>query len=245
MIKLVSVNIEEDLHHATVVPFLQNEHPDVVCLQEIFEEDLLIYEKALGMKSYFIPTCYIESFMKADGIDKKLGVAILTKENHPSNHEYIYGDSTTIPVFEFNNSESIRNNNSIVLLWVDMKDENGESYTIATTHFTWTYHGLSTDFQKNDAKKLISILDEKLKNFILVGDLNAPRGNETFSMLASKYIDNIPLEYDSSLDPKLHRVKNLKNMVDGLFSTPPYVVSDVKLIEGVSDHKAIISTIKK
>ena len=34
-------------------------------------------------------------------------------------------------------------------------------------------------------------------------------------------------------------------MVDGLFSTPEYTVTDVRLVEGVSDHKAVVGYIGK
>ena len=51
------------------------------------------------------------------------------------------------------------------------------------------------------------------------GDMNVPRGNETFNRLAEKYKDNIPLEYKTSIDQNLHRVKGLQVMVDGLYYT--------------------------
>mgnify|MGYP003518349091 FL=1 len=86
--------------------------------------------------------------------------------------------------------------------------------------------------------------------FIITGDFNAPRGRETFAIFAEKFKDNIPLSYESSLDTKFHRSPEIrsgerKNMVDCLFSTPSYFITDVKLIEGVSDHKAIVAFLEK
>ena len=44
---------------------------------------------------------------------------------------------------------------------------------------------------------------------------------KTFNRLAEKYKDNIPLEYKTSIDQNLHRVKGLQVMVDGLLLHPP------------------------
>jgi hypothetical protein len=87
--------------------------------------------------------------------------------------------------------------------------------------------------------------------FVLGGDFNAPRGGEMFSVLSSAYTDNIPLQYKTSLDLTLHRAARERGpqlgdkMVDGLFSTPAYSVSDVRLVDGVSDHMAVVATISK
>ena len=34
-------------------------------------------------------------------------------------------------------------------------------------------------------------------------------------------------------------------MVDGLFTTPAYKASDVKLVDGISDHMAIVAKINR
>ena len=34
-------------------------------------------------------------------------------------------------------------------------------------------------------------------------------------------------------------------MVDGFFTTPGYLASSVRLVEGVRDHKAIVGTLEK
>ncbi len=240
---LISLNIQQDLHHHLAIPFLQSKKPDIVCLQEVFKEDLHLYEEALGMKSFYKPECFIESLVTGDGKDKLFGVAILTNKEAVFDFSYIVGDEAHIPVFDFKNSLTERNIINTVLIWVDIQNSNGKSMRVATTHFTWTPDGSSTKYQLEDMQKLINVLDTKLGHFILTGDLNAPRGSESFSKLAEKYIDNIPEKYDSSLDPNLHRVRGLKHMVDGLFSTKEYTISNVSLEEGASDHKAVIATI--
>lgn len=57
--KLLNLNIEGNLHFSTVLPRLCREQPEVVCLQEVFEIDLPLLEKTLGMKAIFLPTLNI------------------------------------------------------------------------------------------------------------------------------------------------------------------------------------------
>jgi hypothetical protein len=98
--------------------------------------------------------------------------------------------------------------------------------------------------QMNDLGRLLDIF-ANLKDFVFSADLNAPRGLLVFDTIAKKYKDNIPKEYDTSIDQNLHRVKGLKLMVDGLFSTSTYKASNVKLVDGLSDHMAIVAEIAK
>ena len=243
--KLISINAEWGKHHETIFPFLEREKPDVLCLQEIFQDELPIYEKLTGMKSFFKPECLFP--VSGDNSVKKLfGPAILTKYETQFGFKYIVGDESTIPFFMLKDSLKDRNITNIVLIWGDVKKEDGSIYRIATTHFTWTPEGETTDYQMEDTTNLIRFLEEDLGGFILVGDLNAPRGKEAFSMIAEKFKDNIPEEYDSSLDDEIHRLKGSKSlMVDGLFSTKEYLLSNVKLMSGVSDHRAVVANIAK
>jgi len=242
MIKLVSVNIERDNHHDTVIPFLKKEAPDVICIQELLKEDLEMYEKELGMHSFFKPMCY---FKASDYNESKIfGLVMFSKNIFKGESKYIVGNENDIPQFKKAENRHIeRNKVNILLEWAELKNSAGECYRIATTHFTWAPDGLSTEYQREDARKLIDILENEVKDFVLVGDLNSPRGKETFAMFAEKFTDNIPKEHDSSIDPNLHRMPGLKLMVDGLFTTPKYVVREIRLVEGVSDHKAIVASI--
>jgi hypothetical protein len=48
----------------------------------------------------------------------------------------------------------------------------------------------------------------------------------------------------SSIDPKLHRIKHLNLMVDTIMTTPDVMVEKFAVIEGVSDHKALLADLK-
>ena len=54
-IKLITLNIEGDKHFNSVLPFLQEQNADVVCLQEVFELDLDLFIDALGGHITFTP----------------------------------------------------------------------------------------------------------------------------------------------------------------------------------------------
>lgn len=245
--KIISINIERDLHTDTVVPFLKKEAPDVVCFQEIFEDELSFYETELNMDYFFKPMAYWDSSAKCKenkGL-RKYGIALFAKGIKEINYKYIVGDESVVNIFKYPVDLEKRNDTvNFLVMWIKVIDENGKEYNIANTHLPVTYEGLATDFQIEDAKKLINILDSNLDEFILVGDTNAPRGRATFDMIANKFKDNIPQEYETSLDQNLHRVKGLIYVVDCFFTKGDIKVKNVKLVDGVSDHMAVVGEVE-
>jgi endonuclease/exonuclease/phosphatase family metal-dependent hydrolase len=164
----------------------------------------------------------------------------LVLSRFPFNHTqtfYYFGNPDAIPVFvggEFNIA------NKMLLKVVVSKDN--RQFTVISTHFTWSPGGTVTQLQKDHMQKVLSFL-QKEQEFILCGDFNTPRGNELYGLLATQYRDNIPPDIDTTVDPNLHRVKYLKYVVDGMFSTPGYLFQSVRVRAGVSDHKAIVGVV--
>ncbi|MDO8590753.1 MAG: hypothetical protein Q7R65_02105 [bacterium] len=243
-IRFASINIEHNAHYDQVIPFLKNFQPDVICLQELLECDIALFERELGMKCVFAPMALTPKVK--DDISAPMarsGIGILTASTIlASNAHYYVGSQDDIPVFYKDPKTGIITVNK-VLLSVAIS-HNGMPYTFANTHFTWTEGGHTTDEQRAHLKKLFAILDT-MPEFVLSGDFNAPRGREIFSTLAARYKDNIPAHYKTSIDKNLHRAGDLQLMVDGLFSTPQYEITDVKLTDGVSDHMAVTALISK
>ena len=240
-VRFASINIEGDKHLDGVVSFLKNFKPDVVCFQELTIPKIEFFEGALAMKGPFlsISKTNVLPGNTASPIAPE-GVAIYsTLPISNVRSEYYYGGTGDLPTLVLGNEESLWRG---ILQATVEKD--GQFYTIATTHFTRTPDGSTSDKQREDLKNMLKLLDGT-PEMILCGDFNAPRGGEIFTKLAEKYKDNIPPQYFSSLDPKLHRAGHLKLMVDGLFSTSQYQISDVKLSDGVSDHRAITALISK
>ena len=243
--KLVSINIESNLHTETVLNLLREETPDVICMQEMLEEDFELYRSVFNFNGIYKSQLYIgQHHVNSHFAGKRHGLAIFSKNIINSGYEYYVGSEENVSKSyeEYFSDNKFQENR--VLVWVDILDSNKNVFRFCTTHFTITKKGESTPKQFADLDLLFKAL-EPLGEFILCGDMNAPRGNETFTRLANKYKDNIPLEYKTSIDQNLHRVKGIMFMVDGLFTTPKYEASNVKLVDGVSDHMAIVADIEK
>lgn len=242
--KLLSLNIENNLHTETVLSLLRKENPDVICFQELLEEDFEFYKKELQLDGIYQPTGYIGGKVYSALVGKKQGIGIFAKNIVDRGSLFYFGSKENISKSfdEYVSDICFQNNHAFV--WVDMMDKQNNVHRYVTTHLPVTEKGLTTPFQ-------LSVVDSFLKEIeimgqlVFCGDMNAPRGGEAFSLLSQKYTDCIPLEYKTSIDQNLHRHKGLQYMVDGLFTTPVYKTSNVRLVDGASDHMAIVAEIHK
>ncbi len=240
-LSLISLNCEGSKHLDLIFPFLKARQPDVICLQEFFARDIPQFEDQLGVKVAFAPFCNVVTANQY-GIEPAglWGVALLTRLPIPNiTANYYVGTANQIPEFVDGHPNSV---NRAVLSGVITKDE--QTYQIATTHFTWTPDGKTNDQQRTDLPKLVSALDE-LDEFVLCGDLNAPRGEEAFAHLSQKYTDQVPPEVRTTIDGERHYAGNLEVVVDALLTTRAYTAKKVGVVSGVSDHCAIVGEIIK
>jgi len=238
-LKLISLNIEGSNHLELVENFLRTENPDVVCLQEVYKKDLPRLVTAAGaIDSYFAPMAFHTLR------DDEKGQSFLSRHKFSATHKWFAGaPDGAVPTAAYEGFEVSYASRHFSLL-VAQVVWGGQTLTFSTTHLPVTEHAKVTDFQKEALHGLLQVLDS-LPSFILTGDLNAPRGGEIFTQLAKKYTDNIPAHYTTSLDQQLHRAAPLELMVDGLFSTDDFLVSNVRLQDGVSDHCAFCADVSK
>ncbi len=240
MLRVVSVNIEGKKHLDSVIDFLKTERPEVLCLQEAYENDIKLFSEVIGEYSVFVP-------MNVRDGGVKEGIAIVSKYPFTSESEkYAGSDLETVPVYD-NSSFIVAVMSQWYQLLVSEVSAPDGAYTIATTHLPVTERGEVTDYQLEAISNLINKL-ERVGEFVLLGDMNAPRGQQSFSLLAQRYKDNISSEYQSSLDPVLHRaptVQKSNKMVDGCFSTPSYTIKQMRFQCGISDHCAICVEVTK
>lgn len=240
--KLISLNIEGKKHLARVIPFLRREKADVVCLQEVFEKDALHMARTFRAKHEFSPMTIREG--------EKKGIATITRLPVRKTRTLTYHKPSQVlkKYEEENKAGTIRQ----ILLVAEVK-EKGRISVVGNTHFTWTPDGLSDINQRKDIKALMRAL-EKFPEIVLCGDFNIPRGvNDLYENIIEKYRDAVPKSYASSLDMRLHRMgKNKKEsgrmkkfMVDYIFLSKEYVAKKVRLVSGVSDHKAVVGLIDK
>jgi endonuclease/exonuclease/phosphatase family metal-dependent hydrolase len=242
-VKLIQLNIEHAKHLDVIHPFLEREHPDLVCLQEVDEDAVAGFEKTIGAESFFVPMSRYLHHGPA-------GIAVFSRLPIRERRAFWYGGSMEeMPVYDDASFESKHASHRFSLAVCDIENEHA-TFRVGTTHFPVSGRGEATDFQREDIERLLAILKEQ-GDIVFTGDFNAPRGGEIFSKLASAYKDNVPPQYKTSIDIVRHR--NGKDrpheladkMVDGIFSTPGYTVTNVKLQDGVSDHCAIVATIEK
>jgi len=237
---LACINIERSKHLSRVGAFLRGHAPDVTCLQEVVADDVDLLGEQVGYPHrFFIPMC---RFPEPSGA-RPIGIAILSRQAFTSSEEIRYAGGGNGGDVLDRSSEEARfrtNRYSVGLVAIAL---HGLSFTIATTHFPWSDHARTLDFQRSACDRLLDLLSDR--SLVLCGDFNAPRSKEIFSRLAARWTDHVPSTYTTSLDPDLHRAGSLQLMVDGVFSTPDYDMGAVTLHQGVSDHCAITAQIGK
>lgn len=247
-LKLVSLNVEWDRHMETVIPFLESEKPDVACILELLDADIPRLEEALGAKCFFTPTILQDT--PRGQVKEGIGIFSRTGFSDVRAAQYA-GTSGELALYSHDPADWGAGLEKSMLVGTAV-EKDGVPYRILATHFTWTKDGEANERQRDDLKRLRAELSKE-REFVLCGDFNAPRGKEIFSELASRYRDNIPVRYNTSLDAHLHRVgaevfkeqKMDTYMVDGCFTTPAYRAHNVHLVFGISDHAAVVAEIEK
>ena len=239
--KIISCNIEGDNHLERIIPFFHREHPDVICVQEMFQNDVGYFEHALNMSAVFHPLAIVTQENGVRMAQKGAwGIAILSRT--PNLHSAIY------PYFQPESQPPELNEddpNSVhrAILSVDVKVQD-QIWRVATTHFTWSPAGNIVDEQLRDFKELSSILDS-LQPDALCGDFNTPRGKEIFGTLASRFQDTVPAQVKTTVDQNLHRIPGIQLVIDSIFIQKNIRLLSSKVVDSVSDHQAIVAEIQK
>jgi endonuclease/exonuclease/phosphatase family metal-dependent hydrolase len=242
MIKLISVNLERDNHYNTVLPFLDKEKADVICLQEAPES----FSEHLKQRGYFTFFAPMAVFPLVDSLGA-VGILVATKLPQFSHSQYFHRSDELITEYDYDNVEQTL---SLAYIMTSLKTPSG-NFAIATTHMIDTRDGKENPLQTKAVKSMLEKLRSEPEHLIC-GDFNMPRGfNNLYKVVTEEYRDEIPEEYQSSLDKNLHRLGNTgvadhifkDYMVDYIFTKPPYLVKDIHLEFGVSDHAAIVANI--
>lgn len=238
-LKLFSLNIECDKHFDRWLAVAQAEAPDVICLQEIFEVDMPFVEKELGMKGSFFPMLDVRQANKYNiPVKGRWGIGFFTKLAFVPGKEVVaqyYAKSAAVPVFT-------SPNDAARLLAIATVIKDGQEYTIGTTHFTWSGGGQATDEQRRDLRRFLELLAQ-FPETIFCGDFNAPRGGEIFAELEKRYVDHLPKEVKTTIDPVLHYAAPLYLVVDTIFSTHHYQLANVRTLSGISDHMGVVAEV--
>ncbi|WP_116807192.1 endonuclease/exonuclease/phosphatase family protein [Steroidobacter cummioxidans] len=238
-LKLLTLNIEHDRHLDRVAQTIGTHLPDVVCLQEVFEKDCA---KLAAVGSYQVK--YAISTLMPEGeagntSPRSWGVAVLTRVPVLNQTVIYYADDPRIRIFNEPNDPRR------MLVMTELQHD-GRLYRFGTTHFTWSMAGATTDEQLADFARLKQAL-RSYSDYLLCGDFNAPRGGELFSKFTDELglVDHLPADVTTTIDPKFHYAGALELAVDTIFSTPEYAVTEVQVLEGISDHKGILAQVAR
>ncbi len=238
-LRVISVNIEHDKHLDTVLPFLKTEKWDVLLVNELLATDVPKFEEALNEDCFFVPMMRFHRpygmIPFGHGVFSRVPVVI-------RDEQYAGPLGEVVDLIEGSSEDRFKTQKNFLII-VEANKE-GVVYKLGFTHFPWTPDGEADNIQRACAKTLLEMA-EKEGGMALFGDFNAPRGKEIFSLFAEKFKDNIPAHYETSVDENLHRAGKLMYMVDGCFTTPGYLASDVELRFGISDHAAVLASISK
>jgi endonuclease/exonuclease/phosphatase family metal-dependent hydrolase len=230
--KILSLNVEGDKHLELVMALLKREDPDIVCLMEVGKDSIFELAKEQYPFMVFAPNDVLGNIDETSSLEPT-GVAILSKEIAIDVEKEYFGEKPRNEIVARSSGS-----HAPILLEATI----GE-YRIGAIHFTWTKNGSVSQDQTKHLTKLIDKLSDE--QVVLCGDFNIPRGNANYQLLAEKYIDNIPKEIETTLDPVLHYANKeekgrLKLVVDYIWTTPKYRVSEVRVVENVSDHCALV-----
>lgn len=237
-VRLLSFNIEGDLHLDKIGPFLKQQNADVVCLQEVFLDDL---PGLLGAdyRFHFLP---MTLKTRQSGLASAWGTAIAHRlPGELAICDYYHRPTESLVPF----SETAKR----PTIWhgvVGVQIASGSAaMNICTTHFTWTPDGAPDANQRGDMANLLALMAREPPH-VLSGDFNIPRKqNSLYGTLTQRYTDHVPERFTSSIYLPLHYVRNdpakcaklATYMVDYIFSTPGFCrIRDFEMHGGMSDH---------
>lgn len=240
--KLLCLNVEGIVHIARAMPFIQAERADVVCLQEAGTPYVGLLE-ALGYHVTFVPRC-IRVHEGEEFVDGLIWASLVPGVT--TMHQY-YTPYVGVRHEKFDSGLERYNNPGLIVLGSVVAD--GKTFTIGTTHFTWTPNGdIPGSAQLADMPHFLKVASQ-FQPHIMCGDFNIPRAtNRLYTDLLTLYRDEIPTDIAVSLDPEFHKLKDIADqahklheyMVDYIFSQPSYTVTNVRQVFGVSDHAATV-----
>jgi endonuclease/exonuclease/phosphatase family metal-dependent hydrolase len=234
-IKLLTLNIEVDRHLDLVCAAIRAQLPDIVCLQEVLDSDCARLAATGGYDVKYSSS----GLVSRPGKEYNWGIAVLSRVPVHSQTERYYSEDAHLRVIHEPND--VRR----VVVVTELEHE-GRRYRIVNTHFTWSADARIDEHQIADFSRLKRVLS-KYPDYVLCGDFNAPRGREMFGKFVDELglVDHLPASVTSTIDARFHRAGALELVVDTIFSTPEYRVADVRVLDGISDHKGILALIER
>lgn len=257
-IKIIHINIEGNKHESKVSKLINDQNPYIICLCEIRESFAKNLAKEFKYNYIYSPLVSVDN--------ETQGSAILTKYKiiEDSSSRYDKSDLDSLPTLKSSQNGNRPNDRFMYhysVLTARLKIGFWKKINIATTHFPVTDHStpgypehvfdeLSDVMEVVETRNIFDRFMAIIKNLpsplLFTADLNNPRGEYMYDKLAHYLIDIVPKNIKSTLDSNLHRAHGLELVVDAVMVSPDLFskVKSVKMIDGVSDHQAIITILK-
>ena len=236
--RLFSLNMERSRHLHRILPFICDTKPDVVCLQELTPGDIKLIGAATGLRF-----CHFIQMAVHPADNQPFGIGIFARTPFLETDCIAYAGSTGAAATFDRSTADTRLATARYALALARLTVGGLEFTVATTHFPWSPEGQVLGFQTAAVQRLADMVWRR--SVVLTGDFNAPRGGPIFAAIADVLTDCVPPDIMTSIDPLLHRAGALELMVDGLFSSRDYGVSEVRMHSGLSDHQGLSARIEQ
>lgn len=232
-------NLPSSWRFDRILDFIYHQAPEVVLLQEVYENDLERYSNALGGRMVFSRYCNLSLTNSAEEAEG-WGVAIGSRLRLFDVKEHYY-DRTPISPESIVLNNGSEHAHSLLLASLRI---GSERFNVGTIHATWHNDGKPSDKQLRDFEQLAVLLDG-VPDLVLTGDFNSPRGQIIFDSIARMYRDNIPSDIETTNDVTVRPEATWRLVIDGFFTSRHYRAENVRMVQGLSDHKGILGEVQK
>jgi len=240
IVKLLQWNVWYHEKYENVVEFLGQAGADVICLQELTEQNEIslpeLIAKELGYNFYFEPTVVEGTentkFVMGNAVLSKFPIvkrrSVLVQKNDPGSESYETEDRRYVEV---------------------VLDIGKTKFTVGTVHLSYSHEFSINQRKLAEAHELYKAIKSHKKNFILTGDLNATPESSIIQALSYKLrhagpgLDKPtwttkPFSYNGFI------AKELNWRLDYVFTSPDVNVRSAKILKTkYSDHLPIMVSI--
>lgn len=251
--KFIQINIYKGKYLDSLVSFLKSEEPDFISMQEVTWGALNLCEdrktnlfELLKEKLSMAGVCYFDWKVKEN--PGSLGNAVFSK--YPiTDHKVIVLNEPVEVDMDFVQGELGFENapRHIIDALVDVNG--GHLVHTISWHGAWTAPPVDTKEtlrQSRMVRDYLQELNNKREPFLLGGDLNSIRDNETIKLL-SRAANNLMLGsgFKQTTHPKIHKIAPRGFLVDYIMTSKDFKVKSLRVPDIiVSDHLPVVAEVE-
>ena len=260
--KLISLNIALFVeNNKKVAQFLEEQKPDIICLQEVGRSDdknthagfiskKTVDEATLDLHyAFYSPNMILKGFTRGNfhGKDEfkiDFNGFIETGNYTKSKFEILKGES----VFIQNHFAYVTDTSKWpaedfrAMQVVDLRIDDDKSLRLINYHGIWTRDKQGNELSRSACEKINEIAQEVSYPVIICGDFNLFPDTHSMKVLNENFVSLVDKNNISSTRPKANELSHHeRNVVDYIFVDKGMRVDDFKVIENdVSDHLPLV-----